>query len=88
VGPSVTFGTCGQGLNDYSCAVPGNSVGEIREVSGWGVTDLNGLFNMTSTAATPSFDIVITWASVRDGLSNTLLFGEKRLRTAEYQSGS
>jgi prepilin-type processing-associated H-X9-DG protein len=86
--PGTTI-TCAKSLNDYACAVPGLNVGDVREVNVWynndSIHDTGGLFNKT---VYPTVDIVVTPAGIRDGLSNTLLVGEKWLRISEYSTGA
>jgi len=86
---TISYGveTCNHGFTDYACVIPGLADGDVREVNEWyaaGVKDTYGLFNKTIGG---TVDVLVSFASVRDGLANTIMIAEKWLQMSQYQTG-
>jgi prepilin-type N-terminal cleavage/methylation domain-containing protein/prepilin-type processing-associated H-X9-DG protein len=78
---------CSDALLDYAAVIPGLNNGDLREANEWywaGIKDTYGMFNKTIGG---TVDVVIDFASVKDGLSNTILLTEKWMDTDQYAVG-
>jgi prepilin-type processing-associated H-X9-DG protein len=77
-------------LMDYAAAVPGTGIGQSAETTMWqggdftlpADADYNGVIVRAKTKSG-----LVTPARIDDGLSNTLVFGEKQLQTPAYNVG-
>ncbi len=80
----------GRALMDYASATPADAPGswdQFWQGNIWGIPYGNQQYNGMIIRTQPVSRPTINFAAVSDGLSNTLLVGEKQLNVKNYESG-